>query len=75
MTSWKKAIDCYPPQDRLLTYAEAAMLLGLSPLTIRSMTCRRELPHIKLNGKRTVRYSLRALEALIKREDCNHRFL
>ena len=52
--------------DKLLTAVEAAEFLGVKLSTIRKMTCRRLLPCIRPTGRRCVRYSQRALEALIR---------
>ena len=45
---------------RLLTAEEAAQFLGLAKSTVRDMTYRDELPHVKV-GRRGVRYRLIAL--------------
>ncbi len=44
----------------LLTYPQAAELLGLTPSTLYSMVCRRQVPHIRLS-KRLVRFERGAL--------------
>lgn len=54
------------PEDRLLTAAECGRLLGLQTSTIRRLTHRRELPCVRVTGRRCVRYSLAAIQALIK---------
>jgi excisionase family DNA binding protein len=53
-------------EDRLLTAAEAARLLGLQVSTIRKMTCMGHLPVVRPTAKRCVRYRLSDLEALIR---------
>ena len=60
--------------DRLLTCDQAASLLAISPATLRSWTSRGAISFVKLNGRRTVRYRLRALEQMIQAGECpaNH---
>lgn len=53
-------------EDRLLTAEECGRLLGLKTSTIRRLTWRRELPCVHVTGRRCVRYSLAAMQALIK---------
>ena len=43
-----------PPDDRLWNFAEVAHYLNKTPGTIRVMTSKREIPHIKIG--RSVRY-------------------
>ncbi len=52
--------------DRLLTCADASDLLGVSESTIRTWTCSGRIHFVKLNGRRTFRYSLNELERIIK---------
>jgi excisionase family DNA binding protein len=52
--------------DRLLTAEEAAAYLGLKVATIRRLTYTRELPFVKVTGRRAVRYRLSDLEALVR---------
>jgi len=60
----EEKLDCIA--NRLLTCAEAANFLRVSPTTIRTWTSRRQIPFVKLNGRRTVRYRLTALERLLE---------
>ncbi len=53
-------------QDRLLTCDQAASLLAISPATLRTWTSRRAIAFVKLNGRRTVRYRLSAIEQMIQ---------
>jgi excisionase family DNA binding protein len=53
-----------PPAQRLLTYADAATYLGLPIGTLRSMVCRRQIPHVRLSA-RVVRFDIAKLDALI----------
>ena len=55
------------PMDTLLTAAEASKVLGLKVSSVRRMTYTRELPCVRPTGKRMVRYSLHALQALLRR--------
>lgn len=52
--------------DRCVTASEAARLLGLRISTIRRLTWAREIPFIRVTGRRAVRYRLRDLEALLR---------
>lgn len=47
---------------KLMSYQEAADLLGLQPGTLYSMVSRRQIPHIRL-GSRLVRFDRAELEA------------
>jgi excisionase family DNA binding protein len=60
------ANDALPP-DRLLTAYEAAHRFSVSLAAIRRWTYTRQIPFVRLLNGRAVRYSERALEALIKR--------
>lgn len=50
---------------RLLTAEEVAELFGLSLSAIRLMTRRRELPIVRVTGRRSVRYPLVELQRLL----------
>lgn len=52
--------------DQLLTAEECARLLGLKVSTIRRLTHTRELPCVKVTGRRAVRYALSDLQSLIR---------
>ena len=52
---------------RLISVNEAAVRLGLSPLTVRRLIRRGTLPHVRPTG-RTVRVPEDAVEALAKRQ-------
>jgi excisionase family DNA binding protein len=49
---------------KLLTYPEAACLLGVKIGTVYSLVSQRRIPHVRLSG-RLVRFERRALEAYI----------
>ena len=48
-----------------LNYAEAAAYLGLKVETLRSMVCRKQVPHIRLSGK-LVRFDRETLDAWLR---------
>lgn len=52
--------------DKLLRAEEAADFLGLKTSTIRRLTHTRELPCVRVTGRRAVRYKLSDLQALIR---------
>jgi excisionase family DNA binding protein len=52
--------------DRLLTAAEAGLVLCLQTSTIRRMTSAGQLPVVRPTGQRAVRYRLSELEALVR---------
>ena len=52
-------------EARLLSYVQAAQVLGLRVGTLYSMVSRREIPHVRL-GPRLVRFIATELEAWIK---------
>ena len=49
---------------RLLTYNEAAQILGMPLPTLYSKVCRKEIPHVRIN-KRCVRFEQDKLEQWI----------
>jgi excisionase family DNA binding protein len=51
--------------ERLLTAREAGVVLGLKESTVRRLTARGELPTVRPTGRRTVRYRLGDLRALL----------
>jgi len=56
-----------PPQPtRLLTPAEAAAFLSISPRTLTRLTAIGDLPHVRIGGQR--RYELEALLAYVARQ-------
>jgi excisionase family DNA binding protein len=50
---------------RLVDYEIAARYLGIPVGTLRSMVCRRQIPHVRLSA-RVVRFELAALDAVIE---------
>jgi excisionase family DNA binding protein len=50
---------------RLVDYETAAKYLGIPIGTLRSMVCRRQIPHVRLSA-RVVRFELAALDAVIE---------
>jgi excisionase family DNA binding protein len=50
---------------RLVSYEAAAKYLGIPIGTLRSMVCRRQIPHVRLSA-RVVRFELVALDAVIE---------
>ncbi len=48
-----------------LTYSEAAAFLNVKVQTLRSMVCRRQVPHIRLSGK-MVRFDADELERWLR---------
>lgn len=65
MRDWNSRND-RPIYYRLMDAGEAAEYLGLTVATIRKMTYRRELPFLRPTGRRTVRYRLNDLAALVR---------
>lgn len=53
-------------EDRCLTAAEAAEMLGLKVSTVRRLTYTKELPCVRPTGRRAVRYRLSDLQALLR---------
>ena len=54
----------YPPSRRLLTLAQAAVYLGLSPWTIRELVWKGQLPVVRLTRK--LLFDLRDLDRLVE---------
>ncbi len=50
--------------ERLLTCREVATFLGLSPNTIRNLTCQRRIPFVRV-GSRTVRFRESDLRSIL----------
>jgi excisionase family DNA binding protein len=50
---------------RLVDYETAAKYLGIPIGTLRSMVCRRQIPHVRLSA-RVVRFELAALDSVIE---------
>lgn len=50
---------------RRLNYAEAAAYIGVKVPTLRSMVCRKQVPHIRLSGK-LVRFDVDELDAWLR---------
>jgi excisionase family DNA binding protein len=58
---WRRYIALeVPMEDKLLTYAEAAALLGVRIGTLYALVSQRRIPHLRL-GRRLVRFSRVAL--------------
>ncbi|WP_420026456.1 helix-turn-helix domain-containing protein [Fuscovulum ytuae] len=55
-----------PKPTRLLTPAEAAAFLSVSPRTLTRLTTTDALPHVRIGGQR--RYELEALLAYVARQ-------
>ncbi len=53
------------PGEQLLTYQEAAKLLGMKVSTLYSLVFHRKVPHIRLTGK-MVRFSDQELSAWVQ---------
>lgn len=51
-------------QSDLVTYAQAALLLGVPPSTLYSLVCRKQVPHVRLS-RRLVRFSRAGLSAWV----------
>ena len=52
--------------DRLLNAEEAARFFGLKLATIRRLTAAQEIPHVRITGRRAVRYRLKDLQELVR---------
>lgn len=50
---------------RLVDYSSAAKYLAIPIGTLRSMVCRKQIPHVRLSS-RVVRFEVAALDALIE---------
>lgn len=55
-----------PQEDRLVDAATAGSILGLQLDTIRKLTRKGELPFVRPTGRRSIRYRLADLEALVR---------
>jgi excisionase family DNA binding protein len=53
-------------RDRLLPIDEAATLLALRVSTLRKMVLMRQIPVVRITGKRAVRFRLSDLQSLIE---------
>jgi excisionase family DNA binding protein len=51
--------------NKRITYAEAAAFLGVKVPTLRSMVCRKPVPHIRLGGKLVV-FDVETLEQWLR---------
>jgi len=52
--------------DRLVDAAAASTILGLRLNTIRKLTRKGELPFVRPTGRRSIRYRLTDIEALVR---------
>jgi excisionase family DNA binding protein len=55
-----------PLEDQLVDATTAGAVLGLRLNTIRKLTRKGELPFVRVTGRRSIRYRLTDLEALVR---------